>query len=50
LGHYPVLLGTVKRFFADGTPPRSLELISTQALSSGIIVATYKVIGALKAA
>src|SRR5271168_489795 len=28
---YPVLLGTGKRFFADGTPPRSFELISTQA-------------------
>jgi len=47
---YPVLLGTGKRFFADGTPPRSLELISTQALPSGIIASTYKVIGALKAA
>src|SRR5678816_73579 len=42
---YPVLLGTGKRFFADGTSPRSLELISTQALPSGIIASTYKVIG-----
>jgi hypothetical protein len=36
--------------FVDGTPPRSLELVSTQAMPSGIIVASYKVAGALKAA
>ena len=47
---YPVLLGLGKRFFAEGTPSRSLELVSTQALPSGIIASTYKVIGALKAA
>jgi dihydrofolate reductase len=47
---YPVLLGMGKRFFAEGTPPRSFELTSTQALPSGIIVAMYKVIGPLKAA
>ncbi|MGI8508582.1 MAG: dihydrofolate reductase family protein, partial [Gemmatimonadaceae bacterium] len=27
---YPVLLGTGKRFFAEGTPPRSFELVSTK--------------------
>jgi dihydrofolate reductase len=25
---FPVLLGTGKRIFADGTPPRSFELVS----------------------
>jgi dihydrofolate reductase len=40
---YPVLLGTGKRFFAEGTPPSSLELISTQAIPSGIVLNTYKV-------
>jgi len=30
LAVYPVLVGTRKRFFADGTPPRSFELVSTQ--------------------
>jgi dihydrofolate reductase len=45
---YPVLLGTGKRFFAEGTPPRSFELISTKALPSGIIVNLYKVAGPLK--
>src|ERR1700689_4157980 len=35
---YPVLLGTGKRFFAEGTPPRSLELVSTKATPSGVIL------------
>jgi dihydrofolate reductase len=47
---YPVVLGTGKRLFVDGTPPRSLELVSTQPMPSGIIVASYKVAGGLKAA
>ena len=45
---YPVLLGTGKRFFAEGTPPRSFELVSTKAMPSGIIFSTYKVAGPLK--
>jgi dihydrofolate reductase len=45
---YPVLLGTGKRFFAEGTPARSFELVSTQAMPSGIILSTYKVVGPLK--
>ena len=47
---YPVLLGTGKRFFAEGTPPRSFELVSTKAMPSGIILSTYKVAGPLKTA
>jgi dihydrofolate reductase len=45
---YPVLLGTGKRFFAEGTPPRSLELLDTKAMSSGIVLSRYMVAGALK--
>ena len=45
---YPVLLGTGKRFFAEGTPPRSFELVGTQAFPSGIIFSTYNVAGPLK--
>ncbi|HEV7122074.1 MAG TPA: dihydrofolate reductase family protein [Rhodanobacter sp.] len=45
---YPVLLGTGKRLFAQGTPPRSFELAGTQALPSGIIVSTYKFAGPLR--
>ena len=48
LGVYPVLLGTGKRFFADGAPPRSFELASTNAFPSGIVFTTYKVAGPLK--
>ena len=45
---YPVLLGTGKRLFAEGTPARSFELVSTKAMPSGIIFTTYKVVGPLK--
>lgn len=45
---YPVLLGKGKRFFAEGTPPRSFELISAKAMTSGIIINIYKSAGPLK--
>jgi dihydrofolate reductase len=46
--HSPVLLGTGKRFFAEGTPARSLELVNSSATPSGVILNTYKVVGPLK--
>jgi dihydrofolate reductase len=45
---YPVLLGTGKRFFTEGTPARSFELISTQTTPTGVILSHYKVAGPLK--
>jgi dihydrofolate reductase len=45
---YPVLLGTGKRFFAEGTPPRAFELVSTQAFPSGVILSTYRLAGPLQ--
>ena len=45
---YPVLLGTGKRFFAEGTPPRTFELVSTQTTPTGIVLSSYKVAGPLK--
>jgi len=45
---YPVLLGTGKRFFAEGTPPRSFELVRTKAMPSGIVLSAYKLAGPLK--
>jgi dihydrofolate reductase len=45
---YPVLLGAGKRFFAEGTPPCTFELVSTKAMPSGVIFGTYKVAGPLK--
>jgi dihydrofolate reductase len=45
---YPVLRGHGKRFFSEGTPPRSFELASTKAMPSGIILNNYKASGPLK--
>jgi dihydrofolate reductase len=47
---FPVLLGTGKRIFADGTPPRSFEFVGTKALPSGVILSTYKSSGPLRTA
>ncbi|HEY2473179.1 MAG TPA: dihydrofolate reductase family protein [Candidatus Cybelea sp.] len=44
----PVLLGTGKRFFSDGTPPRELALVGTKAASSGVIISTYRPRGPLR--
>lgn len=46
---YPVLLGTGKRFFAEGTPARTFELVGTQAMPTGVLFTTYKVAGPLNA-
>lgn len=46
---YPVVLGTGKRFFAEGTPARVFELIRSEAFASGIVFSTYKAAGPLKA-
>jgi serine phosphatase RsbU (regulator of sigma subunit) len=43
----PVVLGKGKRFFADGTLPRTFALGGTKALSSGILVNVYKLIPTL---
>ncbi|HKK28492.1 MAG TPA: dihydrofolate reductase family protein [Gemmatimonadota bacterium] len=45
---YPVLLGTGKRFVAEGTPARALTLVDTYALPSGVILSTYELAGPLK--
>ena len=38
----PVLVGTGKRLFAEGTPGRAFTLASATALPSGIVVCAYK--------
>jgi dihydrofolate reductase len=45
---FPVLLGTGKRFFSDGAPPRELALVGMKAVSSGVIISTYKPNGPLR--
>src|ERR1043165_5375086 len=42
---YPVLLGTGKRFFAEGTRAPSFEFAGTQPFPSGILFSTYKANG-----
>ena len=45
---YPILLGTGKRFFSDGAPPRELALVSTKTASSGVVISTYRPSGPLR--
>jgi dihydrofolate reductase len=45
---YPITLGTGKRLFAEGTIPAAFELIDSQALPSGVILANYKRAGEVK--
>jgi dihydrofolate reductase len=45
---YPILLGTGKRFFAEGTPAQSFEFANTHVTPSGLMLNTYKVAGPLK--
>lgn len=45
---YPVTLGKGKRLFAEGTIPAAFELVDSQALPSGVILANYKRAGDVK--
>jgi len=45
---YPVLLGTGKRFFVEGTAPRTFELLNTKTTPTGILLNHYKVVDPLK--
>ena len=45
---YPVLLGRGKRFFSDSADPCELAFVSTKALSSGVLMNTYRYVGSLR--
>ncbi len=45
---YPVVLGTGKRTFRDGTPPGAMKLVEHQITPGGVIVATIKPDGPVK--
>ena len=45
---YPVLLGRGKRFFSDSADPRELALVNTKAVSSGVLMNTYRYVGSLR--
>lgn len=45
---FPVLLGTGKRLFGDGTAPGDLRLTASQVSSTGVVIATYEPAGEVK--
>ncbi len=45
---YPVLLGRGKRCFAENADPRELALVSTKASPTGVVINTYRHVGALR--
>ncbi len=45
---FPVVLGTGKHLFADGTMPSGWQLLESQVSPSGVIVATYGRAGEVK--
>jgi dihydrofolate reductase len=44
---YPVLVGSGRRLFADGTVPAALRLVDSTVTSSGVVIATYQPAGEL---
>lgn len=42
---FPVLLGTGKRLFGDGTPAETLKMVEHQVTSSGAVIAVYEPAG-----
>ena len=47
---FPVVLGTGKRLFGDGTSPAGLKLLRSSVSPSGVVVATYARAGEVKTA
>ena len=39
---FPILLGSGKRLFADGTAPAGLKLVDSQTSSTGVVIAKYE--------
>jgi len=44
----PVLVGTGKRFFAQGTPAHTLAFTSSKVSPTGVLINNYKVVGPLQ--
>jgi len=42
---FPVVIGSGKRLFADGTVPSGLKLVDSQVSSTGVVLATYEPAG-----
>jgi dihydrofolate reductase len=46
--HFPVVLGTGKRLFGEGTMPGSFRLVDTQLTTTGAVLHVYERAGGLK--
>ena len=44
---YPLLLGRGKRCFSDSVDPRELALVSSKATPTGVLINTYRYVGAV---
>jgi dihydrofolate reductase len=44
---FPVVLGTGKRLFAEGTVPAGLKLVDSKVSTTGVVIATYEPAGPL---
>lgn len=42
---YPILLGTGKRLFGNGTPSGAMRLVNSVSSSTGVVIATYEPAG-----
>jgi dihydrofolate reductase len=42
---HPLVLGTGRRLFAEGTPPTYLRLVESSAAASGVVIARYETVG-----
>jgi len=42
---FPLVLGSGKRLFADGTIPAGLRLVSSEVSTTGVVIATYEPAG-----
>lgn len=38
---HPIVLGSGRRLFADGSPPTTLELVRSETATTGVLLATY---------
>jgi dihydrofolate reductase len=45
---FPVLLGTGKRLFGEGTTPSGLELVESETSTTGVVVSKYRRAGDVK--
>jgi len=45
---FPVVIGTGKRFFGDGTSPAGLKLVDSKVSKTGVTINTYKRAGDVK--